>query len=285
MVSKDKACLVMVTPKKSSPKSSPKRSPKKSSPKSSPKSKSSSPKKSPLRASAKKSVSFPKSSSPKKSTPKFPIFDQFDHIPLPALQEILLNVDRERLNIICTQSRQAAKVCKTALFQRLYDVRHPGLIVGKIRIIGFHGRTAIELNDEANNTIAVGRQTGGAFANQQDLIFTSADGRHRIRMTYEVHVKANIREKGRVYANFTFEFDGKDVRGAGNPRILKPAKDFLAKVGKLDWWPAFIAIDALPIFPAALSFYKIIRAHVSKARVKWSTFNERAPTADDFGEE
>lgn len=261
----------MVSPKKSSPK--------KSSPKSSPKK--SSPKKSSPKASTKRSRSSPKSSPKRSSSQRSPIFDQFEHIPLPALQEILLNVDRERLNIICKQSPQAAKVCGKRNFQILYDTRHSSLIVGKLKILGPRNGQVLELMDDANNRILVSRQTGASFTNQQKLIFTSADGIYRISLTYGVPTRSDVKLKGGS-VNFTLENQDREVRGTGNPRILKPAKDFLAKRGKLDWWPAFVANDEFLIFQTAMSFYKIIKTHVVKTGVKWSNVNERAPIVENF---
>ncbi len=59
----------------------------------------------------------------KLSTPKE--LPQFEYLPLPALQEILLNIpNRDQLTYICNNSRQAAKVCKTPEFKKLYNSRH-----------------------------------------------------------------------------------------------------------------------------------------------------------------
>lgn len=62
-----------------------------------------------------------RSASPKKSSPKMVL----DDIHLPALQEILLKLDRETLNSLCSSNKQAYKICSEKTFQMLYDAIHP----------------------------------------------------------------------------------------------------------------------------------------------------------------
>lgn len=49
-----------------------------------------------------------------------PSIDYFEHIPLPALQEVLLQLDKKQLHYVCTNSRQASKVCSKTHFKKLY---------------------------------------------------------------------------------------------------------------------------------------------------------------------
>lgn len=63
-------------------------------------------------------------------------FDRFESIPLPAMEEILLKLDRKELYEVCTTSKQAAKICGTFLFKKKYLEKHgndkKGLIIGDL---------------------------------------------------------------------------------------------------------------------------------------------------------
>ncbi len=94
-----------------------------------------------------------KSSSPKKITPE--LFD-LEHLPLPALQQVLLNIsDKAQLNHICRNSRQAAKVCRTPEFKKLYSAKYMGLFVGQIKHIleKKPNRTVHTFHDEVGNNL------------------------------------------------------------------------------------------------------------------------------------
>lgn len=62
----------------------------------------------------------PKAVVKKKSSPKMVL----DAVPLPALQEILLNLDRAELYDFCSQNKQAYKICSQQRFRMLYEARH-----------------------------------------------------------------------------------------------------------------------------------------------------------------
>lgn len=48
----------------------------------------------------------------------------FDHIPGPALFEIMLNLDRDELFQLCTMNRTANKICQLRRFQERYNATH-----------------------------------------------------------------------------------------------------------------------------------------------------------------
>lgn len=54
-------------------------------------------------------------------------FSHFEKLPLPALEKILLTMDRKQLNYVCTHSRQASKICRINNFRLRYNALHPTL--------------------------------------------------------------------------------------------------------------------------------------------------------------
>lgn len=48
----------------------------------------------------------------------------FDDIPLPAIFEIMLNLDRKELHYLCTSNKVANKICKEPRFRDEYNERH-----------------------------------------------------------------------------------------------------------------------------------------------------------------
>ncbi len=114
-----------------------------------------SPKKSGKKKSSKKKSASAKSS--KRSSPaKFDI----GIVPLPALQEILLKIDRAQLYDICTSNRQAAKICKLESFRKRYQILHPAnkFVVGKLTVVSRSragDRSWIDFRDQGGHYIIV----------------------------------------------------------------------------------------------------------------------------------
>lgn len=90
-------------------------SPKKSSPKS--------PKRTPKQVTVESSFEDAFGTFSPKQLPKK--FQYFERLPLPAMQEVLLLLNRKELRFICNEYPQAAKVCSTKRFRELYDARYP----------------------------------------------------------------------------------------------------------------------------------------------------------------
>ena len=92
-----------------------------------------------------------KSVSSKKPAKKFNLED----LPIPALQQVLLNISDERkLHQICTESRKAAKVCRAPEFKKMYNAKYKRLFVGRITKSARTGFALVYIfRDEAVNTL------------------------------------------------------------------------------------------------------------------------------------
>jgi len=55
----------------------------------------------------------------------FEQFDRFEDLPKPALQEILLKLNRQQLHAICSISRKAFSICSENNFREIYNQSHP----------------------------------------------------------------------------------------------------------------------------------------------------------------
>jgi len=65
----------------------------------------------------------------------FEKFDRFEDLPKPALQEILLKLNRQQLYAICSISRKAFSICTENNFRNMYNNLHPKqMIYGNLRI-------------------------------------------------------------------------------------------------------------------------------------------------------
>jgi hypothetical protein len=63
------------------------------------------------------------SSSPRKTTPAE--FHYFEKLPMPALQEVLLNMEWAELRRVCGSVPRTFKICKSDRFRELYSKKHP----------------------------------------------------------------------------------------------------------------------------------------------------------------
>ncbi len=52
-------------------------------------------------------------------------FDYFDNLPLPALQEVLLDMEPDDLKKMCNMNQRAKQICTSAYFRQNYEERHP----------------------------------------------------------------------------------------------------------------------------------------------------------------
>lgn len=59
----------------------------------------------------------------------------FEYIPLPALYEIMLNLDRKELHYLCTSNKVANKICKEPRFREDYNKRHPRKMKATILLV------------------------------------------------------------------------------------------------------------------------------------------------------
>lgn len=77
--------------------------------------------------------------SPKRSSPKIPTkFEYINDLPLPALQEVLLNMDREELNKLCSMNKRAKRICDENNFRMMYNARNlPPLVKGELEEIDY----------------------------------------------------------------------------------------------------------------------------------------------------
>ena len=101
-----------------------------------------------------------KTSSRKKPAKKFNLED----LPIPALQQVLLNIsDSRKLHQICNESRKAAKVCRAPEFKKMYNAKYKRLFVGKITKTVKTGFALIYVfHDEAGNSLIYTKKGVGA---------------------------------------------------------------------------------------------------------------------------
>lgn len=68
-----------------------------------------------------------------RSSPQSSNFDYFNNLPLPALKEVLLNINNKKaLKEICSNSKQAQKICRTKDFQEKYEARYSLIIFDEV---------------------------------------------------------------------------------------------------------------------------------------------------------
>ncbi len=84
---------------------------------------------SPKRSSKTSKILPKRKTSPKRSPPsKIPYQVYLDTLPLPSLQQVLLNMDRRQLNQICSLNKRAKKICDLNNFKILYFAKNPPVI-------------------------------------------------------------------------------------------------------------------------------------------------------------
>lgn len=156
----------------------------------------------------------PKAVVKKKSSPKMVL----DAIPLPALQEILLNLDRAELYDFCSQNKQAYKICSEERFRMLYEAKH-----GNEKMI--HG----ELEQKQGVTPLV-------FQDARRNILTFDDRKDTMKISYTPNlgpksvVKAKlILQRKSIYDDHVLKVSI-PLRGAH-----LEVKDILSAIGKEKW--------------------------------------------------
>lgn len=78
----------------------------------------------------------PKKASPKKSPKKSPdnSIPWLDALPMPALQQAMLNMDYHTLNATCRTNKRAASICRSANFREMYMKKDRGtLFFGELK--------------------------------------------------------------------------------------------------------------------------------------------------------
>lgn len=140
------------------------------------------------KSSAKKSSGVTiKKSRVKSSSPKMDL----DDIPLPALQEILLKLDRKELHDFCSKNRQAFKICKEKNFQMMYEAKHGTegqMIVGKIKLEAEHTDAMSDwfFEDEIGNRLIFDlRGPGDIMIGYSAMKRRGLDRSKRFLLTYE----------------------------------------------------------------------------------------------------
>lgn len=90
------------------------------------------------------------------ATTEFPpeTLEMFENLPKPALFEVMLNLDRRQLQLLCISSRKANKICKERRFRTEYNKKHYILFSGKLRKIE-ETPNRMRLRDEKNNVLVL----------------------------------------------------------------------------------------------------------------------------------
>jgi hypothetical protein len=175
---------------------------------------------SPKKSSAKKkrsSVASKKSTKKRGTSPKMIL----DDIPLPALQQILLNMERKELHDFCSKNKQAFKICKEKNFQMMYEAKHGTtgqMIVGKLKLESVHTEAMSDwfFEDEIGDRLIFDlRGPGDIMIGYSTMKRQGLDRSKRFLLTYE--------KKSR-YDNPTFFL--RTYRG--HPEVLET-------IGKLRW--------------------------------------------------
>jgi len=234
-----------------------------------------------LHTSVASGVASQKSPSKKKQREIFA--DQFENLALPALERILLNLDRSQLHATCISSRQASKVCREPRFQRLYNAKHPSLIVGNLHLndksskiltigkgSGRNQKTAT-FQDEIGNKIEIQRiGPFGDAGSQYFLNFLSTNDEFRLSLVYGY--------KSDLYFDLWTYNRGEEFRESIHMKVL-------TSIGKPDWLESVREIQ--PNFKHVKEFYVIFQTNIRKAKGGkkiWKEIIDRPPRESDYKE-
>lgn len=158
-------------------------------------------------------------------------FYYLDNLPLPALQTVLLNMERTELNTICRTNRRAKSICVTRNFQIMYEEKH------KTKQKSMFDDAVLIKVDE------------------NEYIFAWTKVREK---TLKCIIKATIeRKKGiaKIKNVFVWEITEDTMNGvlvlsyeACNPDMNEPwfvsnDKSFLRKIGKKNWAKMIRTLD------------------------------------------
>lgn len=233
--------------------------------------------------------------------------DQFEHVPLPALEQILLNLDRERLHSICISSRQAAKVCRQPRFRKLYNAKYPSLIVGDLRIKEMIERKDIKFvvfEDDAGNKIKIMKEGTRKDKFVYRLTFDSADNQtwltlsygDRLPLIFGIDTDTEAIDSPGEY-DYDTEMGILDAAGVSNWAEYGELmiKKFLIQVGKEEWFESFEYDREAPyirnkpasfkLFKHVEDFYRILKTNIEKAdggKEAWSKIIDRPPNKSDY---
>lgn len=242
--------------------------------------------------------------SPTKKQKKRAVFaDQFEHVPLPALQQILLNLDRKRLHEVCISSRQAAKVCKEPRFQQSYNARYPSLIVGNLRLIktagngrlfkapngGLVAMNKAIFRDEADNTITI-EKTESHLNNvsRYTLSFTTLNPDKESWLVLSLMYGDDMVLDFSVTVDAVMDDDTREayIKKAGasdwDELTLVMVRKFLERTGKIKWYTTLEGI--YPKFKHIKEFYSIFKTNIQKvgnSKKLWDTIITRPPKKSD----
>lgn len=83
-----------------------------------------------------------------------------NELPKPALQEILLKLNRPQLNAICSVNRKVFSICKEHNFKEMYNkVHRPEMIHGNLHLdsdnVLSNGSRNLTFHDDINNNINI----------------------------------------------------------------------------------------------------------------------------------
>ena len=236
---------------------------------------------SPSRKSVKSSK--PQKSPTKKQKARAIFADQFEHVPLPALEQILLNLNRKRLHRICISSRQVAKVCRESRFQKLYDAKHPPLIVGELHLIDTKTIAPLlakyvikraTFHDDVGNKVEIYKK--GRTETELAFVLPSDDLAVDIRLSLIYGQTEPLYFGLHTLATTDLSQDIFDTT----------AKNFLVNVGKTSWIES-IRVGRVPKFKHVKEFYNILKTNIQKAKGGkkiWDEIVVRPPEKRDYKE-
>ncbi len=192
-----------------------------------------------------------------RSSPKSPpkTFDYFEHIPIPALQEVLLQLDRNQLHYVCTHSRQAAKICREEWFKEQYDDIHRNVLVeGEFQLHSheparYHpARNMIFMEDESHNELRIEYDPSTQYIDQLEYRIWW-EGHHTIARFY-------------IYSDRALVYNDDDF----------PIEDLLVWIGKEEWINEFTLVPDKDERSRSLTY----RISQKGAQMLWDLLQKRA---------
>jgi hypothetical protein len=197
----------------------------------------------------------PKKASPKKSPRSIELsIPWLDALPMPALQQAMLNMDYHTLNATCRTNKRAASICREPNFREMYMKRGKGIL--------FFGELKQKKQDKNRSEKQNILTYVDDAKNEVDVVYDIVDWEtNKIDITRIIYTKKGERikiilEKGtKGYIMFIGEY-----RGGKDISIKTDVDKFLESIGKTRWEPRSVSDEGRRCSAKATTeFYHIIK--------------------------